>query len=40
MSWKSYRRRAEIDAQCALELEVHLAFEIEQNQARGTRLTG
>jgi hypothetical protein len=35
MSWRRYKRRAELDAECALELEAHLAFEIEYNEARG-----
>lgn len=35
MGWRKYKRRAELEAECALELEMHLAFEIEHNQARG-----
>ena len=35
MGWKRYKRRTELDAECALELEMHLAFEIEHYQARG-----
>lgn len=35
MSWMRYRRRAVLDAECAQELESHLAFEIEHNEARG-----
>jgi predicted permease len=35
MSWRQYRRRAVLDAECAQELESHLAFEIEHNEARG-----
>jgi putative ABC transport system permease protein len=35
MGWRHYKRRAELDAECALELEMHIAFEIEHNQARG-----
>ena len=35
MSWRRYKRRTELDAECALELEAHLAFEIEHNEALG-----
>jgi predicted permease len=35
MGWRNYKRRAELDAECALELEMHLAFETEFNEARG-----
>jgi putative ABC transport system permease protein len=35
MGWSHYKRRAELDAECALELEMHIAFEVEHNQARG-----
>jgi predicted permease len=35
MSWMRYRRRAVRDAECAQELESHLAFEIELYEARG-----
>jgi predicted permease len=35
MGWRHYQRRAELDAECARELESHLAFEMEHNAARG-----
>lgn len=35
MNWSRYWRRSELDAECAHELESYLAFEIEQNEARG-----
>lgn len=35
MSWRQYRRRAVLDAECARELESHLAFEAEFYEARG-----
>ena len=35
MGWRHYKRRAELDAECALELEAHLAFEMEHYEARG-----
>lgn len=35
MSWSRYLRRSELDAECAHEFESHLAFEIEENEARG-----
>lgn len=35
MGWRRYIRRTELDVECALELETHLAFEIEHNEARG-----
>lgn len=35
MLWGRYRRRSQLDAECAQELESYLAFETERNEARG-----
>ncbi len=35
MFWGRHRRRAQLDAECAQELESYLVFETEQNEARG-----